>query len=398
MKKGMLLVGMLVAVLVFAWGLQVQAGVPGVTDKEVVVGWTTPLSGPAALWGVTALGGKAYADYINARGGIYGRKIKVILKDDGYNPTRALSNLQEMKGKVFAVCGLLGTAICNAAKDFFYQNKIPLITAYGNVRIWANLPKKELRYVFISYPDYEDEANYLTGYSIQKLGSRKVALFYQNDDYGKMAMVGVKKAISASGGKAKLVRSVPYEVTERSLGTHALRLKESGADTVVIYTTPTHGALIVKEMAKIGYRPRVLATFTLGDPIMYRIAGKAWEGTYIALPGNSGVPGADPEATRLADILKKYNPKIKGKEYLAVFGAVSMIQLIEGLKKAGPNLTVETMIKGMESIKNWKPEGVGAPVTYTPNRHHGVNASRMGQARGGKHVPIEPFEIYAPRF
>jgi len=187
-------------------------------------------------------------------------------------------------------------------------------------------------------------------------------------------------------------------VTERSLGTHALRLKESGADTVVIYTTPTHGALIVKEMAKIGYRPKVLATFTLGDPIMYRIAGKAWEGTYIALPGNSGVPGVDPEATRLADILKNFNPKIKGKEYLAVFGAVSMIQFVEGLKKAGPKPTAEALIKGMESIKNWKPEGVGAPVTYSPTRHHGVNGSRMGQARGGKHVPIEDFELYAPRF
>lgn len=401
MRKGMLLVGALLAlVLVFTFGLPAQAKVPGVTDKEVVVGWTTPLSGPAALWGVTALGGKAYADYINSKGGIHGRKIKVILKDDGYNPTRALSNLQEMKGKVFAVCGLLGTAICHAAKDFFYQNKVPLVTAYGNVRIWANMPKDKLHYVFISYPDYEDEAHYMTGYSIKKLGSKKIALFYQNDDYGKMAMVGVKKAMAESGGKATLVRAVPYEVTERSLGTHALRLKESGADTVVIYTTPTHGALIVKEMAKIGYRPKVLATFTLGDPIMYRIAGKAWEGTYIALPGNSGVPssGADPAADRLADILKKFNPKIKGKEYLAVFGAVSMIQFVEGLKKAGPNPTSEGLIKGMESIKNWKPEGVGAPVTYSPTRHHGVNASRMGQARGGKHVPIEDFEIYAPRF
>ncbi|NIS71545.1 MAG: ABC transporter substrate-binding protein, partial [Proteobacteria bacterium] len=72
--------------------------VPGVTDTEVVLGWTTPLSGPAALWGVTALGGMAYANYINDQGGVHGRKIKVILKDDGYNPARALANLQEMKG------------------------------------------------------------------------------------------------------------------------------------------------------------------------------------------------------------------------------------------------------------------------------------------------------------
>jgi branched-chain amino acid transport system substrate-binding protein len=386
--------------LIAVFTLPATAGagqVPGVTDKEVVVGWTTPLSGPAALWGVTALGGKAWADYINDQGGVNGRKIKIILKDDGYNPTRALVNLQEMKGKVFAVCGLLGSAICNAAKDFFAENKIPLITAYGNIRIWAKLPKDKRHYVFIAYPDYEDEADYMTTYAIQKKGAKKIALFYQNDDYGKLAMEGVEKGLKGVGS-AKLVGAVPYEVTERSLATHALNLKKTGADTVIIYPTPTHGALILKEMAKIGYRPKVFATFTLGDPIMYRVAGNVWEGTYFAFPGNSGVPGAEPQADKVVAILKKYNPKIKGKEYLALFGAVSMMHFVEGLKNAGKDLTPESLIAGMEKIKDWKPEGIGAPVTYGPDRHHGVNASRMGQARNGKHVPIEPFTIHRAHF
>lgn len=375
-----------------------QQAVPGVTDTEVVVGWTTPLSGPAALWGVTALGGIAWADYINEQGGIHGRKIKVILKDDGYNPTRALVNLQEMKGNIFAVCGLLGTAVLNVSKDFFPDNKIPLITAYGDIRIWERQPKDKLHYVFIAYPDYEDEAVYITTYGATKLGAKKIALFYQNDDYGKMAMLGVEKALKALGGKAKLVAAVPYEVTERALGTHALKLKESGADTVIIYSTPSHGALILKEMAKADYRPKAMTTFTLGDPIMYKVAGDVWEGTYIALPGNSGVPGSEPAADRVVDILKKYNPKIEGKEYLALFGAASMIHLVEGLKNAGRDLTPESMVKGMEMIKDWKPEGIGAPVTYGPDRRHGNNASRMGQAQKGKHVPIEPFTIHRAHF
>lgn len=399
MRKGMLLGSILLAILLMV-PAQSFAGqkVPGVSDKEIVVGWTTPLSGPAALWGFTYLGGKAWADYINAQGGVNGRKIRIIGMDDGYNPARALANLQDMKNKVFAVCGLLGSAICNAAKDFFPKNHIPLITAYGNVRIWAALPKDQLHYIFISYPDYEDEADYLTTYGVNELGAKKVAIFYQNDDYGQTALEGVKKAMGSLAGKASLVAAVPYEVTERDLSTHALRLKQSGADTVLIYPTPTHGALIVKEMAKIGYRPRIMATFTLGDPIMYRIAGQAWEGTYIALPGNSGVPGADPEATKATEILEKYNPKLKGEQYLALFGAISMMQLVEGLKNAGPDLTRESLIKGMEMIQNWKPEGIGAPVTYSPDRHHGVNASRMGRAENGKIVPIGPYHMYAPLF
>jgi ABC-type branched-subunit amino acid transport system substrate-binding protein len=398
MQKTLFKVGILFAAILLIPTLVSAAQVAGVTDTEVVVGWTTPLSGPAALWGVTGLGGKAWADYINDQGGIHGRKINVILKDDGYNPARGLANLQEMKGKVFAVCGLLGTAILNVAKDFFPQNHVPLITAYGDVRIWSRVPRDKLKYIFIAYPDYEDEAQYLTAYAIKTLGAKTVAVFYQNDDYGKMALSGVKKGLAASGGRAKLVGAVPYEVTERSLATHALKLKESGADALVIYPTPTHGALITKEIAKIGYQPKVLTTFTLGDPIMYKIAGPTWEGTYIGLPGNSGQPGSDPDADRVADIIKKYDPKIAGREYLALFGAVSMMHLVEGLKNAGPNLTPETMVKGMEMIKEWKPENLGARVTYAPDRRHGNNATRMGIAKGGKVVALEPYTLFQPHF
>ena len=128
----------------------------------------------------------------------------------------------------------------------------------------------------------------------------------------------------------------------------------------------------LKEMAKIDYRPKVLVTFTVGDPVMYKVAGAdVWEGTYIALPGNSGVPGAEPAADNAVAILKKMDPKLEGKEYLALFGAASMMHLVQGLKNAGRNLTTESMIKGMEMIKDWKPEGIGAPVTYNPDRHHG---------------------------
>ncbi|MEI8183769.1 MAG: ABC transporter substrate-binding protein, partial [Desulfomonile sp.] len=107
----------LATVLLLLPGITVAADVPGVTDTEVVIGCTTPLSGPAALWGTTGMGMKAWADYVNDQGGIHGRKIKFVMKDDAYNPTRGLANLQEMKGSVLAVCGPIGTAILNASKD-----------------------------------------------------------------------------------------------------------------------------------------------------------------------------------------------------------------------------------------------------------------------------------------
>jgi ABC-type branched-subunit amino acid transport system substrate-binding protein len=398
MRKTFFSIGILVTLILTIPAIGSAAEVRGVTDTEVVVGITTPLSGPAALWGVTGLGAKAWADHINAQGGIHGRKIKVILKDDGYNPARALTNLREMKGKVFAVCGLLGTAIVNASKDFFGENGIPLITAYGDIRIWTRVSPKTLKYAFITYPDYEDEGQYMTTWAVKNIGSKKVAVFYQNDDLGKKGLAGVKKGLAATGGRAKLVGAVPYGITERALSTHALKLKESGADTLVMYADPTHAAIITKTMAKVGYQPKVLASFPLADAIMYKIAGPTWEGTYVGLPGNSGLPGTDPDADRVADILKKYNPKIKGMEFLALFGATSMMHLVEGLKNAGPNLTPESMIRGMEKIKEWKAENLGARVTYGPDRHNGNNAVRMGQAKGGKIIGLEPFTVFQPLF
>ena len=398
MRKTFFWIGILLTLILTLPTFGAAAEVRGVTDTEVVIGWTTPLSGPAALWGVTGLGGKAWADYINDQGGIHGRKIKVLLKDDGYNPARAMANLREMKSKVFAVCGLLGTAIVNASKDFFGENEIPLITAYGDIRIWTRVSPKSLKYAFVTYPDYEDEGKYLTTWAVKNLASKKVAAFYQNDDYGKMGLEGIKKGLAATGNKAKLVSAVPYEITERALSTHALKLKESGADTLVMYADPTHAAIMTKTMAKVGYQPMVLASFPLADAIMYKIAGPTWEGTYVGLPGNTGLPGTDPDADRVADILKKYNPKIEGKEFLALFGATSMMHLAEGLKNAGRNLTTETLLKGMEQIKDWKAENLGARVTYGPDRHNGNNASRIGQAKGGKIIGLEPFTVFQPLF
>ena len=398
MRKTLFLIGILAALILAIPASGSAAEVRGVTDTEIVVGWTTPLSGPAALWGVTGLGGKAWADHINDQGGIHGRKIKVLLKDDGYNPARALANLQQMKSKAFVIAGLLGTAVCNAAKDFPADNNIPLITAYGDIRIFARQPQAKTRNVFVTYPDYEDEGQYLTVWAIKNRGAQKVVVFYQNDDYGKMGFEGVKKGIAATGGKAKLVGAVPYEVTERALSTHALKLKESGADTLVMYADPTHAAIITKTMAKVGYQPMVLASFPLADAIMYKIAGETWEGTYVGLPGNTGLPGTDPDADRVADILKKYEPKIKGKEFLALFGATSMMHLAEGLKNAGRNLTPETLVAGMEKISEWKAENLGARVTYAPGRHHGNNASRVAQAKDGKIVGLTPWTVFQPRF
>lgn len=379
-----------------AWA---QAKVPGVTDTEVVIGATTPLSGPAAAWGTTALGAEAWAKHVNAQGGIHGRKIKVILKDDGYVPGRAVANVTDMKDDAFALVGLLGSAILNANKDVVAEAKLPTIYPYGDPSIWARQPKERLRYVFVVYPDYHSEGEFLLQQAVKIAGAKKVAVFYQNDDYGKGGLEGVKRGLRTLGGQVSVVAEVPYELQDREMGTHALKVKDSGAGVVIPYATTTHGANLIKEMAKVGYRPKIFAPFPFGDRhVMFRLLGDLWEGAHFNVTG--AVPG-EPEADRIIEILLKQDPKLKGRETFALAGAISMMTAMEGIKRAGRNLTREAYVEAMEGIKNWTPENLGAPITFGPGRRHGLNAVRMLRAEKASDtsfVQVIGYQIFAPLF
>jgi branched-chain amino acid transport system substrate-binding protein len=388
-------------VLTVAASAVAQTRTPGVTDTEIVVGLTTPLSGPAAAWGNTAVAMEAWARYVNEQGGVHGRKLKVELKDDGYNPGRAVANLTEMQDKVFMNVGLLGSAVLQASKDKIAEFKIPTVNPYGNPAIWAKQPREKLRYVFVNYTDYVDEGDYLVNFSVGKLGAKKVAVFHQNDEYGKGGLEGVNRGLKGLGGKATLAASVSYELSDREMGTHALKLKESGADVVILYPTIPHGANVIKEMAKVGYRPKLVASFPLGDYlIMYRLLGELWEGAHFSVLSGAAVAG-DPAGKKILEILTKYEPKLVGKENTALAGVTAMIVAVEGLNKAGRNLTRESYVEAMESIKGFTAMGLTPPITFGPNRRHGLNALRLmkaDKAADNSYSEVAPAQIFQPHF
>jgi branched-chain amino acid transport system substrate-binding protein len=384
--------------LALAAGRASAAPVPGVTDNEIVIGITGPLSGPAAAWGSIAQASEAYAAHVNAQGGVHGRKLKIVLKDDGYNPGRAVANFNEMKDQVFAVIGTVGTAVLNANKDLVADAKLPLIYPLGNVQVFAKQPRDRVKTVFQVYPDYADEAEFLVGQAVALEKVKKLALFGQNDDYGKQALDGVKRALPKNPD-VKLVGEVFYEVTDRELGTQANKLKESGAEAVLLYATPVHAANIVKEMAKIGYRPKIFASFTLYDrDTMFRLVGDLWEGVYF---NSSLALRGEPAADRIIDIVVKNDPKLKGREGFCVQGGADILILVEGLKRAGRDLTREKFLAAMETIQGFDEEGIVAPgVTFSPTRHHGLNAVRLMKAGKATEQPkqITPWKVFAPLF
>jgi branched-chain amino acid transport system substrate-binding protein len=371
--------------------------VPGVTDNEITIGITGPLSGPAAAWGTIALASEAYAKHVNDQGGVNGRKLKIVLKDDGYNPGRAVANFNEMKDQVFAVIGTVGTAVLNANKDLVAEAGLPLISPLGNVEVFSKQPKEKVRTVFQVYPDYADETEFLAQEAAKLEKVKKLAFFGQNDDWGKLALEGAKKGVAKVPGM-QLVADVFYEVTDRELGTQALKLKDSGAEAILLCATPTHGANIVKEMAKVGYRPKIFASFILYDrDTMFRLVGDLWEGVYfntaIAMRG-------EPLADKLIETIIKLDPKFKGREGFAVQGALDIDLLVEGLKRAGRNLTRESFLKAMATIKDYSGGGLTAPINFGPDRHHGQNTVRLMRTGkvGGPVTQITGYQTFPPKY
>ena len=348
----------------------------GVTDTEILIGQTGPQTGPAALWGAVARGSGLFFKGINDEGGIHGRKIKYFLRDDGYQPakTKAIgTELVEQIG-VFGMVGCVGVGPGMSVRDYYTENKVVMVSfGCSGVTNWI---QPFNRYIFPIYPLYIDEAYALTRYFYENMKITKVAVFYQNDDYGKQGLEGVERYEKEKG--LKVAVAVSAEVTDRDLSSHALKLKDSGAQAVIMWAMPTHGALLLNECAKIGYKPQWGTSSTLSDaPPLLQLTKGLWAGMIHSNFGET--PDSNhPLMVKYRAWHQKYEPNERwGTFYTA--GIVFAEPLAEGLRRAGRNLTPESFIKAMETIRDW--QGVGPPTTFTPTDHQGGKSVFFGQVQ-----------------
>ncbi len=369
-KKNFALIGLLM-VTVFLIAVPASAQkVRGVTDTEILIGQWGPQTGPAAPWGAVARGTDLYCKIINEEGGIHGRKLKYFLRDDSYQPAKTKAIAKEFVEQigVFAVVAGVGVATGMTARDYLMENKVPWFSPVTGVYEWISPIQK---YLFAMYPLYDDEAFNLTGYLYEKLGYKKIAMFYQNDDYGKQGVPGVERYLLRK--KISLVEKVSAEMTDRDLSTHALKLKNSGAEAVIMWTMPTHGVLLLNETAKIGFKPQWATSNTLSDSaLMMQITKGLWAGMI-----NSNFAELPDSNHPLMVKYREWHKKLAPQERWGVFyyaGIAFAEPFIEGVRRAGKNLTPDTWVKAMETLKDF--QGVGPPITYT----------NPMDRQGGKHV------------
>jgi branched-chain amino acid transport system substrate-binding protein len=378
MKKSILLFS--ASLLFFAvlciptWG-GAQA-VRGVTDTEILVGQTGPQTGPAALWGAVARGSGLYFKGINDEGGIHGRKIKYFLRDDGYQPakTKAIGKEFVEQIGIFSTVGCVGVGPGMSVRDFYSENKVLMVSmGCSGVTNWV---KPLQKYIFPIYPLYVDESFALTRYFHEKMNLTKIAMFYQNDDYGKEGMEGVERYVKAKG--LQLVATVSAEVTDRDLSSHALKLKMSGAQAVIMWAMPAHGALLLGECAKLGYKPQWGTSSTLSDGVaMMQISKGLWEGMIHSNFGET--PDSNhPLMVKYRAWHQKYEPKERWSTFYTA-GILFAEPFVEGLRRTGKNLTPDNFAKTMETMKDW--QGIGCPVTFTPTDHQGGKHVFFGQVQ-----------------
>lgn len=375
LKKNLTLIGLLMVTVFLIATPALAQKVRGVTDTEILVGQWGPQTGPAAPWGAVARGTDLLFKIVNEEGGINGRKFKYFLRDDTYQPAKTKAIAKEFVEDigVFTVIGGVGVATGMTARDYLMENQVFWFAPVTGVYEWIRPFQK---YLFAVYPLYDDEAYNLTDYLYEKLGLKKIAMFYQNDDYGKQGVMGVERYLKDKN--INLVAKISAEVTDRDLSTHALKLKDSGAEAVIMWTMPTHAALILGETAKIGFKPQWATSNTLSDSaLMMQITKGLWAGmihsNFVELP-DSNLP--------LMVKYREWHKKLAPQERFGVFylaGIVFTEPFLEGVKRAGKNLNNDTLMKALEGIKDFK--GIGGPINYSPTERQGAKHVFYGKVK-----------------
>jgi ABC-type branched-subunit amino acid transport system substrate-binding protein len=349
--------------------LSSAANPPGFDDNEIRIGQWGPQTGPAAPWGSVARGSKLLFDIVNEEGGINGRKIKYFIRDDMYNPAQTSAVVKELVERqgVFAFVGGVGAACGMAVKDYLSKNKIVWV---GPSAADDNFIKPLDPYLFAVYPLYNDEASILAKYIVENLKSKKIAMLYQNDAYGKDGLDGAKKRLATY--KMQFVAEIPVEPTEKDLGSQILRLKNSGADTVMMFVGPTTAVIALKTSANVGFKPQWVSSNTLSDyPLMFKITGGLWEGVITGAFGEIPSSTTNKYMVKYREAAKRLAPQERwGTFYLA--GLLFADPIVDALKRAGRDLSTESLLKALNSTKGHQT--IGPPVTWTEKQHQGTDS------------------------
>ncbi len=340
---------------------------PGASDTEIKMGNIMPYSGPASAYGVIGKTQAAYFAKINAEGGINGRKINFISYDDGYSPPKTVEQARKLveSDEVLLIFNSLGTASNSAIQKYMNAKKVPQLFVATGATKWND--PKDFPWTMGWQPNYQSEGRIYAKYLMKEKPNGKIGILYQNDDYGKDMLKGLKDGL---GEKAKImiIAEESYEVTTPTIDAQVVNLKSKGADIFMSFTTPKFGAQSIKKIAELGWKPLfILNNVAASVGIVIKPAG--FENAQDIISASYAKDATDlqwkddPGMKNFDAFLAKYFPEGNREDGSVMYGYNVAQTMMHVLKMCGDNLTRENIMKQAASLKGVQLEGILPGIT-----------------------------------
>jgi branched-chain amino acid transport system substrate-binding protein len=316
---------------------------PGITDAEIKIGQTVPYSGPASAFSSYGRVMAGYFQMLNEKGAINGRKINLISLDNAYSPPKALEQTRKLveSDGVLAEVGTVGTVPNLATQKYLNQNKIPQVFISAGGRRFND--PKNFPWTVPSYPGFEMEGATFGNSIVNKMPNAKIGVLYQNDDYGKDYLAGLKIALGTDSS-VKIIAEARYELSDPTVDSEVIRLKASGADTLIYFTTPKFAVQAIKKANELNWKPTQFLAVPVNSASVLSAAGL--ENVQAAFTTRAGDPAwaEDPEVKAYVAFMKQWAPNDSPQDFIALSGYVNAEIIAHALQRCGDDLTRENLL------------------------------------------------------
>jgi len=359
----------------------------GASDTEIKIGNIMPYSGPASAYGVIGKTEEAYFNKINAEGGINGRKINWISYDDAYSPPKTVEQARKLveSDGVLLIFNSLGTSTNSAIRKYMNEKKVPQLFVASGASKWND--PKNFPWTMGWQPSYASEARIYAKYILKEKPDGKIGVLYQNDDFGKDYLKGLKDGL---GGKASMiVAEESYDTSEPAIDEHVVKLKTSGVDVFVSITTPKFAAQAIKKAAEINWHPMHIisnVSASVGgvlEPAGIEISQGILSATYVK-DGSDPQWDNDPGMKNFYAFLDRYLPKANRHDAAVVFGYGAAQTLVKVLKMCGDDLTRDNVMKQAASLKDVEIDTLlpGIKINTSPDNFAPIEQLQMMRFKG----------------
>ena len=368
---------------------------PGADDHEIKIGNTMPYSGPASGYSAIGKSLSAYFAMINDQGGINGRKINFISRDDGYSPPKTVEQVRQLveQDQVLLTFNLLGTPPNTAVQGYLNDNKVPQLFVATGADHWGDY--KQFPWTIGYQPSYQVEARIYAKYILQNKPNAKIGILYQDDAFGKDYLIGLKEGLGAKAS-TMLVATQTYTTSEPTVDSQIVSLKGSGADTLVIAAIPKFAAQSIRKVAQLGWKPLFFMTnVSISVASVMKPAGL--ENGVGIITGEYGKDPTDPAFKNDADMkewltwVKKWDPAADPIDVNAVYGYGLAHVMVQVLKQCGNDFSRENIMKQATHL-NYTPPMLlsGITVSTSPTDYHPIKQMQLARFNGKTWVRFGP--------